>query len=409
LLAPTDGWENRGRDHLRPSSRWLSAVIGSAIAEVSGLAFVHSHPGHGHPPELSGLDKSTSIDWAASLTPRLDGPFLSLVWTPDGLSGWVFESEDPSVHWNLSKAQVLGGRRLVTLRGMSDVSSTQEIDDRQIRALGELGNRKLQDLTVAVVGVGGTGSPLAEQLARVGVRELILVDPDRVDTPSNLRRITGSRPEDLTQGVPKVDVVTRHLTEAGLGTVIHPVHSDIRYEEAARRVLDADVVISTTDTHSSRSLINQLAQQYLLPVIDVGVKIGTALDGRVTGMPTEVRLLLPDTGCMWCIGVLDSARIRAENLPMEERRNQVAEGYIQGVDQPEASLAALNYFASSLAVLTLVRLLSTEGVVASHAIMDGWEHYVADRTSDIDAQCICRTWRSMGDLKQMPFLPSSPT
>jgi molybdopterin/thiamine biosynthesis adenylyltransferase len=42
---------------------------------------------------------------------------------------------------------------------------------------------------VGVVGAGGLGSPIAEQLARMGVAELTLIDDDVFDTPSNVRRV----------------------------------------------------------------------------------------------------------------------------------------------------------------------------------------------------------------------------
>jgi hypothetical protein len=406
LLPAKDAWEARGHHRLRPSGQWLSAVIGAAIETDSGVAFVHSHPDDAHPPELSPLDKKTSTEWSRSLTPTLGRPFLSLVWTTAGVRGWVFEADDPLEHRDVHKVEVLGGGRSVLLSPIDELSSDRELDDRQVRALGELGNRRIRDLSVAVVGAGGTGSPLAEQLARMGVRELLVVDPDRIDTSSNLRRIVGSRPQDLLKQSPKVEVVARHLSELGFGGVVSACGLDVRSEDAARRLLDADLVISTTDTHSSRSLVNQLAHQYLLPVIDVGVKVGTSLEGRVTGMPTEIRVLLPDTACLWCSGVLDAVRIRAENLPDDERRQQAREGYVQGVGEPQASLTALNYFASSLALLTMMRLLSGEAIISARTIADGWEHYFADVTCEIDPECICHAWRGMGDEKQVAYLPA---
>ena len=53
--------------------------------------------------------------------------------------------------------------------------------------LGSEGQQRLLDSSVALVGVGGLGSPLAAYLAAAGVGRLVLVDGDRVD-PSNLHR-----------------------------------------------------------------------------------------------------------------------------------------------------------------------------------------------------------------------------
>ena len=47
------------------------------------------------------------------------------------------------------------------------------------------------DLTVGIVGCGGTGSAVAEQLARLGVRRFILTDPDTLSA-SNVTRVYGS-------------------------------------------------------------------------------------------------------------------------------------------------------------------------------------------------------------------------
>jgi molybdopterin-synthase adenylyltransferase len=404
FLPDETSWEARGHHRLRPSGQWLSAVIGAAIETASGIAFVHSHPNANHPPVLSLVDQETSIGWSRLITPMLGRQFLSLVWTPASVSGWVFEADKPGVHKDIDRIVVLGMGASTQISPGDSFSADAQLDDRQIRAVGELGNNRLRESTVAVVGAGGTGSPVAEQLVRMGVRRLIVIDADHIDTPSNLRRVVGSRSKDLDQGTLKVNVVARHLSDLHFSDVL-PLPVDVRTKEAAEALLDADLVISTTDTHSSRSFVNQLAHQYLLPVIDVGVKVGTSLNGRISGMPVDVRTLLPDTACLWCSGILDSARIRAENLPEYERDAQIREGYIQAVNEPQPSLTALNFFASSLSVLTMLRMLSSDGVISSRTIADGWEHYFADSAGEIDSKCICHTWRSMGDETRITYLP----
>src|SRR5262249_44530492 len=75
LLPPEDAWDSRGNHNLRPSGRWVSAAIGTAIESGSGLAFVHSHPDTHHPSELSMIDKATSKEWARTFVPTLSAPF----------------------------------------------------------------------------------------------------------------------------------------------------------------------------------------------------------------------------------------------------------------------------------------------------------------------------------------------
>jgi molybdopterin-synthase adenylyltransferase len=392
---------------LRPSGQWLSAVIGSAIEARTGLAFVHSHPGSNHPPTLSVIDLETSAEWSRSITPIIDGPFASVVWSPTGMTGLVFRANDPAKPIQLERLESLGEGGIESLHTVSpQINSDRKLDDRQIRALSALGNQRIRELVVGVVGAGGTGSPLAEQLVRTGIAEVLLIDPDRIDHESNLRRVVGSRASDVAARRTKVEVVGRHLRSIELGSTIIEIAHDAREEHVVRSLLDCDVVISTTDTQSSRALLNQVAYQYWLPIIDVGVRVGTKKNGSISGMPVEIRVLLPDNGCLWCRrGVLDSQAIYEENLPADDRRRLAAEGYVQGLDGPQPSLTALNYLASSMAVVTLARLYSGQPIPAASVVFDVWEQFVHPLRAEVDHTCICSQWRGRADDLPIAFLP----
>ena len=62
---------------------------------------------------------------------------------------------------------------------------------RHAQAFGTGTTALLRNLSVAIVGCSGTGSIVAEQLARLGAGRLVLVDPDRVEE-KNLNRIPAS-------------------------------------------------------------------------------------------------------------------------------------------------------------------------------------------------------------------------
>jgi len=407
LLPPQDGWESRGPDHLRPSGQWLSAVIGSAIETSSGFAFIHSHPGRTHPTTLSPLDRETSIEWSKSLTATVGRPFASLVWSTGTISGWAFEPADPTRPHDIERVDALGNGNVKALHQMIEPIGQSELDDRQVRSLQRLGNARLRQLSIGVVGTGGTGSAVAEQLARLGVSAITLVDPDRLDTPSNIRRVVGSRASDLDKGLGKAEVVGGHLKEIGLAEHVTILAQDVRTESAAKALLDTDMVISTTDTHSSRAFLNQIAYQYWLPLLDVGARVGLKKSGEVSGMPVEVRVLLPDNGCLWCRRVLSADRIREENLPANERARLAAEGYVQGLEGPQPSLASLNYFAASLIVLTAIRLYSGQPLISLSFILDPWEQYFQAGSGDINPDCICHDWRGLADELPIVYLPAT--
>ena len=98
-----------------------------------------------------------------------------------------------------------------------------ELDARQKAALGRVHN-VVRAMTAAVVGCGGLGSPIAEQLARMGVHRLLLVDDDVLDTPSNARRVFGTTKADALAQPPrkKVKVVAEYLRSLELGTEGRP-------------------------------------------------------------------------------------------------------------------------------------------------------------------------------------------
>lgn len=77
--------------------------------------------------------------------------------------------------------------------------------------------RALSEMTVAVVGVSGTGSLMCELLIRAGVRHLLLIDDDIVKL-INLNRILHARVADV--GASKVDVLKRGVSQVGFELAI---------------------------------------------------------------------------------------------------------------------------------------------------------------------------------------------
>ncbi|EQD32942.1 UBA/THIF-type NAD/FAD binding fold domain protein, partial [mine drainage metagenome] len=127
-------------------------------------------------------------------------------------------------------------------------------------------------MTVGIIGAGGTGSAVAEQLVRMGVRRVILVDDDRL-VPSNVSRVYGSTPNQGRRKRLKVDVLSRHLKKIAPGIQIESYVRSVNDPEMRSVLVDADVVFGCTDTDGSRATLNDLAYRYFVPVIDLGCRI----------------------------------------------------------------------------------------------------------------------------------------
>lgn len=144
------------------------------------------------------------------------------------------------------------------------------------RFVGPAGLNQLQASTAAVLGVGNIGGPLAQHLALLGVR-LILVDRDRVNAP-NLGT-QGFAHTDL--GVPKVVARKCALSALNPSCCIEPVYEDLR-RLGMGALRSADVLFCCLDSRRLRTWVNEIAVRLETPWIDCALDgSGSELFGRV--------------------------------------------------------------------------------------------------------------------------------
>ncbi len=233
--------------------------------------------------------------------------------------------------------------------------------DRSVRALGSAGQRLLGEISVAIVGLGGTGSVVAQELAHLGVREITLLDPDVVEI-SNLNRLVGSSRSDV--GKPKVEVAATLVRGVNKGVRVEPIKGSAINSGEAQSLLRQDFIFGCTDTQGSRALLNQLAYQYMIPTIDLGMRID-AKDGTVEGVVGRVQMLAPGLPCLVCQKLLDPEGVRRDLLSEEERAK---DPYIVGAAVPQPSVISLNTTIASLAVTMFLSAVTGLEVAPRHQI-----------------------------------------
>jgi hypothetical protein len=121
--------------------------------------------------------------------------------------------------------------------------------DRNVRAFGPAVQQTLGDLRIGIVGCGGIVSAVTVQLVRLGVRHLVLIDPDEL-TDSNLTRVYGSTVNDI--GQPKVHVLARHLAAIARDVKCDPIQAMVTIESTARYLIGCDLVFGCTDDNAGR-------------------------------------------------------------------------------------------------------------------------------------------------------------
>jgi len=392
-LATAEPWIEQATERLTPSSRAISQAISAANEVGVGLAFVHTHPADDSAPVLSRIDQATTVRLGAAFAELLDGQFASVVLGPGGFGGAL--ATDGRIE-PFERIAVAG--RHVETWGPRLAGPDAVLDDRQVRALGPLGQAQLRDLRVAVVGAGGLGSPTAETLVRMGAGRVTLVDFDILDTPSNARRVFGIGRSDVRRDGThaKAEAVAAALQRLDLGGTVEAVVGDVRAPDVRRHLLDADLVINGTDTHSSRAALTELAVRAAIPIIDVGVRVGARNNGTLDALRLERRVLLPDGPCLWCWNRLSAEQVRTELLPDAERESLAAQGYVTGdAGAPVPSVAALTVAAAGAATSVMLGMVTGAFDVAPLASgLDALSlepHPIGGDEPDPD--CVCARWR----------------
>lgn len=121
--------------------------------------------------------------------------------------------------------------------------------------IGEAGQARLLDSTVVLVGCGALGATLAEQMARVGIGRLILIDRDVVES-SNLGRQALYTQADADDSLPKAAALAGHLRAFNPEVEIIPHVSDLNATTVRELLKDADLVLDGTDNFDTRYLVN---------------------------------------------------------------------------------------------------------------------------------------------------------
>ena len=91
----------------------------------------------------------------------------------------------------------------------------------QLQAFDEGTIERLRRLSFAVIGASGTGSPIVEQLMRLGAGVIVIVDDDHMEG-RNVNRILNSTMRDVRDKRLKVDVLGDAVERTGLGTRSDP-------------------------------------------------------------------------------------------------------------------------------------------------------------------------------------------
>ena len=362
-LVPQAAYKEQSPHHMLIRSDGYVGALGMAEADGSVPIWFHTHPGEGGAPLPSKHDRQVDLDIADLFQLRSgSGIYATLIASPRG-ENFVFSGEvtpEGNATTAIDRVWIVGDRWRLVQNFAHRPSAPDAIFDRNVRAFGPDIQSVLGELRVAVVGAGGTGSALAEQLVRLGVRHLHLIDNDTLSA-SNVTRVYGSTPHDV--GRPKVEVLRDHLNCIAPDIVCSTIQGMVTVRSVAETLRAVDLVFGCTDDNAGRLVLSRLSTFLLTPVIDVGVLLSSDRAGVLTGIDGRVTTLTPGAACLVCRDRVDMARAAAEMRTPEERQKLADEGYAPALGQTEPAVVAFTTAVAAAAVNELLDRLIGYGPI----------------------------------------------
>lgn len=316
-----------------------------ASSNVEGLAIgvVHSHP-VGCPVRPSDLDDDMDGYFAEELASFSGGrPYCSLIFerTNDSLSfsGRVYDRGQ----WLAVSSMISVGETVRRWRSQlmpaepSVIEPTEESPIARLQSLmGATTERRLHDATIGVVGNSGTGSPVALVLARARVGNFVVVDPERMSA-SNLERLQGSYYHHLSQDpLPfKVELLRDMIHSINPDASVVPLVGNVLHPNVIDHLVRCDFILGCTDSVHGRVALDELARHYLLPVIDIGVRMD-GVNGQLTEQLANLAAYRPGLPCAFCRGNVDPYQMNYELMSDAERCDKEQQALDAGARGVEA-------------------------------------------------------------------------
>jgi hypothetical protein len=350
VLIPHDACSERTPIRVSWPTSLLLPHLETAIRRGLAVVKVHSHRGDFR--FFSEVDDVSDLDLFGSVYGWFDGsqPHASCVMLPSGEMFGRVVAEDGS--FVALQSVSVAGDNFNFWPGDMTSGALPAFTQRHAQIFGKGTTARLGTLSAAVIGCSGTGSPLIEQLVRLGIGKLLLVDPDVVEE-KNLNRILHATMKDARVKRPKVEVMANAIEGIGLDTEVTPLQANLVNPETVKQVAECDVVFGCMDGAEGRNLLNRLSSFYCLPYFDVGVRLEADGAGGVSQVCGGVHYLQPGGSSLMSRGVISPDDIEAEALrrtdPGEyERRLKV--GYIRGIREDRPAVISVNMHFASMAV-----------------------------------------------------------
>lgn len=409
VLVPNDALLSKGPAGLKINPDFISVVLKECRQNDFSLILAHSHPFSNTRVAFSRIDDYGESQLLPKVQQRVPNKHHgTMVFAQSSIDARIWEGKRERKNLPVDIIKIIGNTvRIIYPSSAMNIPSyePEQVYNRQISALTKEGQSLIRQTTIGIVGLGGIGSQVFQQLVHLGVEQFILVDSDFVEE-SNLSRIVGSTPKDAKLKIPKVKIMTRLGRKINPRTKVVEVVDTIYHNSAALKLRGADVIFCCTDTMVSRMVLNRMSQQYLIPLIDMGMDIQPNTEGGIRKIGGRIMVISPEGPCLECMGIINQEMLARETQTSSTliERNP----YIQGDNNPAPSVISFNGVVASLATTEFINVITDCFERPERKI-----YYVYDgKKAEVHAvqmiplqKCkICEEARALGDNVELPCI-----
>ena len=382
LIGPDD-FAAQYNDYLELTDACRIALIKRAHAYGATLVELHSHPGSQSAAfslsDLRGLQETVPhMRWRLQRR-----PYIAIVVAPTGFDALVWTQDPPAPKplFGIRVETVLYKPTNASLNRWYQTMDTDNRFDRNERLFGKEGQQTLRRTRVAIVGVGGLGTHVVQQLALLGVGELTLIDHEELSV-SNRNRYIGAWHDDPIPGSSKVRLGQRLSKLIDPSINVSVISDRFPSSIALEALRDSDYVFGCVDSDGVRFVLNETCLAYERPYFDLASDVPEP--GRYGG---RVVFVTGDNGCLSCRDLLCETEVRRFLSPEGILDNEDAVyGIPRGdLDEIGPSVVSLNGVVASLGI--------TEFMAAVTGIRKPNDHldYRGDRGTVGRRKVVCKS------------------
>lgn len=152
--------------------------------------------------------------------------------------------------------------------------------DRNKNSISAQEQSKLKTFCIAIIGLGGLGGYIAEELARIGVGKLILIDGDVFEVTNLNRQLLAN---DTTLGRPKAEVAQERIKQINPLVETKAVVQRLTQQNASDLLDGAHLVMDAVDNIPTRRLLQDICEVMNLPMVH----------GAISGWYGQVAFIFP--------------------------------------------------------------------------------------------------------------------